>query len=386
MSEESQKDIAELLRSCRRIVVIRQRFVGDAVWTLPFLENLRLNLPEATIAVVSNEGTEGFFLHNDYIDRCITYPERRIKNSGKLKAALLFLGFLRELRSFKADAVIELTDSDKSAVIAFLSGARTRIGQCFEMKPRHRLLNHMVPFSVAMHWVPLYFEFFERLGLRVFTREIHNAVPKSAFEELRLKAPALFENTEKKKILVHPGARALLRQWGTAKFARLCDLLSAEFRIILTAGPDEVDMLEEVRAQMATKPEYARITDSLLEFAALSAICDLFVGNDSGPIHMAATQVFTVGLYGPNSDKFAGPWTRHKYIFEDPTVACRTSCDHKSCTHTTFHACFSGTTPEVVAAKIREVLGPRGGRDNGKDLGKGYIARGAPGFEPEAKP
>ena len=349
--------ILDKIKKSRRILVIKQRYVGDSVWTLPFLENLKLSVPEATLAVVANVGADGFFYRAPYIDAVIPYPHRTVK-SGGLKGAAAFIRFIREVRRFRADLVIELTDTDKSAVIAFLSGASTRIGYHYRRMPRHRLLNYLLPFTVGMHWAAFHLEVLERLGLKASVRDITIDTPESAFASLRLKAPALFEDRTRKTVLLHPGARVALRQWGTANFARLGDLLAADYRVVVVTGPDEEPILAEVLDRMVTTPAFSSSTLSLQEFAALCRLSDLFVGNDSGPIHIAATKTFTVGLYGPNCDEMAGPWTERKYVFEDPSLSCRKTCDHRSCTNESFQVCLSVTTPEAVLDKVREVLAP----------------------------
>jgi len=348
-------DVEGRLRRSRRIAVVKLRFVGDNIWTLLFLENLKANLPDAAIAVVANAGIDDFYHHNDYVDRVIPYPNREIKKGG-MAGARASLRFLRDLRSFKPDCVIDLTDSDKAAAVCLLSGAGTRIG-FYQFNPalRHRLLNHAVEVASA-HWVPVNFELLEKLGLAVVHREIHNRTPESAFAALRRQCPSVFETDGRKKVLVHPGARVVLRQWGAAKFAELCDLLAARYRVFLTAGPDEAPLLEEVQGLMKTAPEWVSSSLGLQEFAALAQLCDLFVGNDSGPIHIAATKTFVVGIYGPNSDEYAGPWTPRKFIFEKDALPCRRGCSHNECSNESYHLCMTWLAPAAVCEKVCEVL------------------------------
>ena len=165
-----------------------------------------------------------------------------------------------------------------------------------------------------------------------------------------------FSGKHEKKILIHPGSRVPLHQWGAVRYARLLDLLTQKYDVCIVGGPGEQALLDEVLQHADTTPLLASTALSLDEFSALCSRADLFVGNDSGPIHVAAASgTFVIGLYGPTSDAYSGPRTLRKYIFEETSVSCH-PCVRTYCTNEHGRACLDTITPEDVAQKIDETL------------------------------
>jgi ADP-heptose:LPS heptosyltransferase len=109
---------------------------------------------------------------------------------------------------------------------------------------------------------------------------------------------------------------------------------------------------------MEAKPDFSSADLSLAEFTALCGTMDIFVGNDSGPIHIAAAKTAVVGIYGPNTSGLAGPWSRDAFIFENAALACR-PCSQKNCTSQTYKECLESIDPALVARKVMEMLAAR---------------------------
>lgn len=106
---------------------------------------------------------------------------------------------------------------------------------------------------------------------------------------------------------------------------------------------------------MKTTPEVFSSKLNLYEFAALCELSDVFIGNDSGPIHIASAKTFTVGIYGPNIPEIVSPWTDRKLIFDCGPLPCR-PCKQDRCINAEFKACLKSITPETVIERIREAL------------------------------
>jgi ADP-heptose:LPS heptosyltransferase len=91
------------------------------------------------------------------------------------------------------------------------------------------------------------------------------------------------------------------------------------------------------------------------EFAALCAQMDLFLGNDSGPLHVAATQTFVVGLFGPTLPEICAPWTKGKLIITGAKPSCR-PCRQEGCPNENFNLCLKSITAEEVICALRVLL------------------------------
>jgi heptosyltransferase-3 len=351
--KRSNCDISTLIKNARHVLVIKLRYIGDSIWMLPFVENLKLNLPNAKLSVIVNKGTEPFFYTSPAVDTVIPFHRREIK--GKSLGMIKFLSFIKDIRKSKPDVVIELTDGDRAAIITFLSGARLRIGYNNENHWRRHFYTHTVSTRInTKHMVEYHLDVLRELGMRIYDDSIKIRIPKTAYTSLRKTIPPDFFTNKKKKVIIHPGARNLLRQWGAEKFAYLGDTLSEEYRVFLVAGPNEEEVLHEVKRFMKTKPYFCSTVLSLYELAALCESSDLFIGNDSGPIHIASAKTFTIGIYGPTLSKLAGPWTHRKLTFEDNSFQCR-PCMQDKCHYPSFKACLEAIRPEDVLSKIKEM-------------------------------
>jgi ADP-heptose:LPS heptosyltransferase len=352
--EDRGVDAGRRLEGSRRILVVKLRYIGDSLWTLPYLANLAENLPSAEIAVLAPRGAEGFFRRLPHVHRLFSYtgPGR---NAG-ISSIPGFLSLVRDLRRYGPDTAIDLTDSDRPALLAYLSGARLRITYAYHDKPRNRLFTHVVRPRHGRHMVGYHLHFLRSLGLRVFDERIILPADPDATKRLLGRISALEGRDGRKKILVHPGARVPLREWGAEKFARLIDSLGERYRVFLVAGPGEDEVLREVVRQLRVQVIVCPTDLGVDEFAALCGEVDLFIGNDSGPIHIAATRTFVVGIYGPNTDELAGPWTENKRMFGVEGLPCR-PCDQKKCVNPEYKACLERISPDEVAVAIRDILG-----------------------------
>jgi len=339
------------LRSAKNILVIKFRYIGDTIWMLPFLENLKKNLPDARLTVSVNEGTDAFLYTCKAVDAVVPFPRKKAKRNP-----LALLSYIWAIRKTKPDVVIDLTDADRPAIMGLLSGAKVRISFNNENMWRRHLYTHLLSGRIGrQHMVQYHLDVLRELGLEVSVDSINIDLDASVFDSLRKKCPSAFDETGKKRVTIHPGSRGPLRQWGAENFARLADAISDEARIFLVGGPGEGPILEEISSRMKSRPEICTDKLSLYEFAALCELSDMFIGNDSGPIHIASAKTFVVGIFGPTKPELAGPWTEKKLIINGKDLPCR-PCRQEGCEHEEFRACIESIDADEVIEKVRDAL------------------------------
>ena len=172
-------------------------------------------------------------------------------------------------------------------------------------------------------------------------------------------------------MVVHVSAGNPFRRWPEPAFVRLVRALaegSASRRLVLSSGPSDhaaaVRIAEAARAELG--PGRAdRVIDfgefDLAELRALVARSRLFVGGDTGPLHIAATtRTPIVGIYGPTLPERSAPWRDPAVpteAVERRDLACR-PCEQRVCEPGDFR-CLTTIRPEVVAAAAEEMLGWR---------------------------
>lgn len=346
-----------MLKYAKKILVINLRYIGDTIWMYPFIRNLKRNIPSADITAMVNEGGEIFLKLLPEVSEVITVRRKEIKRRfGIIK----FIRFLMEIRSKRFDTVFILSSSDRPTIIGFASGAKTRIGFRSDSWWRAYLLTERFRWDRSdaesnPHMLEYYLQILIRAGLKIYDTKLTVDVPESAIKKITERF-SILKTEDKKSILVHPGSRTELRQWGTDKFAEVINSIEGHYRIFLIGGPDEDNIVQDILNKLKKSPDIVSTNLDLMEFAALCKFSDLFIGNDSAPIHIAAaTGSFVIGIYGPTLSKHCGPWTDKKALFDISTVPCR-MCEQDKCSHPERKACLNIITPKMVIDKIHEVL------------------------------
>ncbi|MBI5641724.1 MAG: glycosyltransferase family 9 protein [Nitrospirae bacterium] len=341
-------------RNARKILVINLRYIGDTLWMLPFLKNLRMNIPDAEISALVNKGGEVFLRLMPGMSDVIAFDRQEMK--GRL-GFLKFIRFLSRIRQRGFDVVFVLSNSDRPTVISLATGAKVRIGFEGDSWWRSSLLTERLRWDAEKnpHLIEYQLQALTDAGLRIFDRTLTLDVPEDEIKGI-IRRFNILKQTDKRSILVHPGARTRFRQWGTEKFAGVMNAFSDTHRIFLIGGPQEGGVVQDVLRRLKRAPDIVSTELSLLEFAALSRLSDLFLGNDSAPIHIAAAAgTCVIGIYGPTLSKHCGPWTEKKALFDISTLPCRL-CRQDVCTNEEEKACMNEVTPEMVINRIREVF------------------------------
>jgi ADP-heptose:LPS heptosyltransferase len=169
-------------------------------------------------------------------------------------------------------------------------------------------------------------------------------------------------------IVVHVIAGNPFRRWPLDAFTTLVAALVAggrDRRVVVTSGPSEREaaatVIEHARA-LLKPPDASRVLAcgefSLDELRALLDQAALFIGGDSGPLHIASTStVPIVGVYGPTLPVRSAPWRPPQWITESvevPDLPCR-PCDQRTCTPGDFR-CLTWLRPEQVASAAERAL------------------------------
>jgi len=343
-----------MLNDTKNILVINMRYIGDAIWMYPFIKNLKINLPDATISALVNKGGEVFLELMPELSEVIAFERKEMK--GK-RGFLKFMHFLKEIRERDFDTVFILSNSDRPTIIGFASGAKTRIGFKSDNWWRGFLLTETFRWNDDKnpHMIEYYLQALTDSGLKIYDRRLTIDVPDSEIKEIT-EMFSVLKTRDKKAIIVHSGTRTELRQWGVEKFAEVISSVAGRYRIFLIGGPDENNIIQDILNRLKKPPDIVSTKLNLMEFAALCKFSDLFIGNDSAPIHIAAaTGLFVIGIYGPTLSKHCGPWTNKKILFDISTVWCR-PCRQDKCIHPEKQVCLTIVTPKMVIDKIHEVL------------------------------
>ncbi len=338
----------------RKILVLRYRFIGDTILTVPFLRNLRRAEPEAYIAWVVAPGSSDVIQGIPYVDELIYWDPVTIHADcrGTHRTFAAKVGFIRDLRARRFQKVYVLKRSLSSAIIALLTGAPERIG--FNTEGRGFLLTGKVRYRHNQHEVQNFLDVLRTDGVEV--EDDYLEIWTTHDEEKDVEA--LFEREGvvacDKLIAIHPFAAVAERGWPMENFAELAQRLAqGGYLPIILGGPGDREKFVKVRHMFGTGVVDLVGKSKLRTTIALLKKCLLFVGNDSGVMHLAAASgIPLVALFGPQSPLKFGPWSRKARV-----IYKRFPCS--PCKQKFFQECKPSNrlSPECVEAiAVEEIL------------------------------
>ena len=349
-----------------RILLIRLRLIGDVVFTTPLIRALRRAYPEARLDYIVEPHAWPVVDRNPHVNEVIvaSRPDARGRVAQDFALA-------RRLRASRYDLVIDLHGGPRSALLAWGSGAPRRIG--YTIPGRSWMYTERVPRARDLrprHSVVNQWDLLRPLGFGDPSPEADGTempvVPEvAASVDARLAAAGLGDGHT--LIVLHVSAGNPFRRWPADAFVDLITRLAetdARRRVIVMSGPSEREAAATIGARARERLGAAadRVVDrmefDLRELRALLDRAQLFVGGDSGPLHIAGTTgVPVVGLYGPTLPARSAPWRPSRFVTESievPDLACR-PCDQRQCAPGDFR-CLSRISAAAVAAAGERAL------------------------------
>ena len=341
-----------------KVLLIRLRRIGDVVMTTPAVALLKRRFPGASLTYLVEEPYRRLVEGNPALDRVIAVPARQ---GGRE-----FAGLMRDIRRERFDVVIDFHGGPRASWITFASGAVLKIGYAIRRKgflydlrvprtgaggaPIHSVRNHA---NLVMA-----LEGAEGPGggaAIAFPADIPPlALPAARPEEAERAAAIIRETGAAKVVALHIGAGNAFRDWGAPNIAELVTLLAGVpgVKAALIGGEGDRGREDEVvRAAPpgAVVPLAGRL--NLIEIRELIARAALYVGPDSGPMHIAAsTTTPIVAYFGPTLPAVFAPWRPGggRTVILEKTLDCR-PCRQRECI-TADYRCLRSITPADVFA------------------------------------
>jgi lipopolysaccharide heptosyltransferase II len=355
------------------ILLVRLRLIGDVVFTTPVIAALRQRYPSARLTYLVESSAAPVVGANAHLTDVITVPRR---HGWKRIIDDLRLGW--RLHRARFDVVVDLHGGPRSAWLTWASGAPVRVG--YDVPGRawmytrvvHRPRGWRPRHAVENQWALL--PALDPMFPASPTRERHRTempVTPPAADAFAARLAMLGVSPTDRVMVLHVSAGNPFRRWPEHEFAQLAAALAragADRWVLITSGPSDRDAAHRVLTggQALAGDAAPRIVSadalSLAELRAAMERAALFVGGDSGPMHVASTSdVPIVALYGPTLPGRSDPW-RPRSI---PTAAvdagelpCR-PCDQRVCAPGDFRCLTSVPAAAVHAAAERVLEMPR---------------------------
>ena len=363
----------------KNALVIQLTDIGDVILTSPFLRELRTFLSRARIILIVQPRMFNLVEKCPYVDEVLTYDWRAAKKwktsfygclDWWLQSARTAKRFLWKHRPDFAISTRWNNDPCQAAsiILMYMSGAPLRIGyrngpkspKRFGLKQVNRLITTGPVRAFPKHEVERQLDILHYIGanpsdteLEIWTTPTDELFAQNVLKEL--------DQTETDlHIAFAPGASWPFRRWPCSRFIQLGNWLQERYKanILIIAGKAEQELGLSIQQGLHSS-QTLNLTGktTLREMAAVLRHCRLFVGNDSGPLHVAAASgVPVIGLFGPGEYQRFKPWgTGHEAIYLGLSCSpCSENCEFNE------PRCIKGISvsqvKKILSEKLRLIL------------------------------
>jgi len=341
----------------RRILVTRLDSIGDVVLSIPILEPLKIKFPYASITYLVCSQAKDVIDGNPYIDEIIAYDAPWHFSRGIANDVRNYLSVLKLLRTNKFDLVLDLEGNAKSILfISYMSKIPLRVSR--DWTGGGYLLTKVVPWDEKKHMVEYQADIARAVGAEI--NEYEMCIPIGSEE--RKFADYLFNQNGIKGsdlvVILSPGARRITKFWPVERFAKIGDWLVRSFdaRIVIIGAPTEIELADKVKNLMSEDAYvFAGKTKTLKHLAAVMESASLVIGNDSGPMHIAAAvKTRTVTLFSSGLPSEYRPYGNIHKVVQRGNLSCR-PCTERKCVRPE-GLCVELITVEDVKEAVREQM------------------------------
>lgn len=319
-----------------KILIVKLGAIGDVVHTLPALAAMRRAWPEAHLTwVVERGGAAKLLRDNPCLDELIEVDTRGWrKNLLGSETRTAIKTALAKLRGF--DVALDFQGLLKSGMMMWLSRAPRRIGfakDALREPASAYLMTERVKVDDHDHIIKKNLQLIAHLGISIegaYEFPLGISFTEQQFAEQQI------DQRGGNVAIINPGGGWPTKLWNAQGFAAIADRLWDNYgwRSVVTYGPGEEALAQSVVAH--SRSGAVELLDSTLkQFFALAQRARLFLGGDTGPLHLAAAAgTPIVGIYGPTPARRNGPFSPADVIVERFDLDCRVDCFRRSCSHT----------------------------------------------------
>src|SRR5215467_2842007 len=339
-----------------KILIRATNWVGDAIMALPALRAVRKRFPEAEIAILARPYVADIYREQEICNQLIAYDSqgRHAGIFGRERLAT-------ELSALKFDLALLLQNAFDAAWLVWRARIPERIG--YARDRRSFLLTNAIPVpktgEIPLHEKFYYMELIRRAGW-IESIPDESFIPLRVSESSRRRAEEFLAQSgvrpDSLRIALGAGASyGSAKCWPPSRFAELANRLQSEkdADVILFGTAVEAAVTRAISAEMHRPPIDLTEKTSIADLPALLSQCHIFIGNDSGAMHVAAgVGLPVVAVFGPTDPWGTAPVTPRSTIVQRKPYC--SPCFLRHCP--TDHCCMSAITPEMVEAAVKPWL------------------------------
>jgi len=346
----------------KKILIVQLAGIGDLVMASPTLKAIRDKFSQSHISLLTTSRAKEVVISSPYVDEIFTLDKHlHFLSFFRPKSIIETVRLIKTLREKRFDMAINLfrlirkRGIIRMGLLFYLTGAKYRVGR--DTDGRGFFFNIKVPEKDGgpRHEVERILDVARTLGAEIKDKRLEICLSN---EDRRYALEFLRQN----KILdtnliigLNPGAFISSHLWGKENFAKLGDELVKRYqaKIVITGGPGEIELADEIAGMMKTKPVIAAGRTTLKQDAALMERCRLFITNSTGGMHMAVAMNATlIALLGPDFVKYFPYGDRDRCIVIKKDIEC-SPCYKLKCKK---HLCMELITVQEVLQAVGVLL------------------------------
>lgn len=336
-------------------LVVQTAFPGDVILTLPLIQELKKEYPEAVVDFVVIPKCAELLVNHPSVNKVIIYDKH-----GSDSGLRNFFRKVKELRKNTYDIAIVPHRSIRSALLVKLAGIPERIG--FNKSAGKYLHTKRVAYESSIHEIDRICSLMRPLGIDPPLKEYPRLFP--SFHDKKKVGHFLSEHGIQhvnKLICAAPGTVWKTKQWPAERFSELLRKLSShDYPVVLIGGREDAELCEKIRKEVGTSliSSAAGIL-SFLQSAELMGRSRLLISNDSAPMHIAvAMRIPVVAIFGATIPEFGfAPYGESDVVVETKGLDCRPCSIHggERCPIKTFD-CMNRISADAVYDHVMKLI------------------------------
>jgi heptosyltransferase-2 len=291
-------DITKNQNNFKRILIVRTDRIGDVLLSTPVIKALRVQYPQAYIAMMVSPYAKDIVEGNPYLDEVVIYDK-----DGRHKSWISSVRFALGIKKKRFDLAVVLHPTNRVHLVTFFAGIPRRIG--YDRKLGFLLtdrIKHTKQYG-EKHESEYNLDLLRCLDIYPQDRDLFMPIRPESEEQVE----GLFKQKGIKEsdglLALHPGASCPSKIWPNERFAEVSDRLidNYGFKVLIIAGPRDMALAESVIKHMRHPAVNLAGKTSVSQLASVLKRCRLFISNDSGPVHIAsAVGTPVISIFGRN--------------------------------------------------------------------------------------
>ncbi len=291
----------------KRILVVKLDHIGDVILATPVFSNLRLAFPNADIDALAGDWSRVILENHPDVNKVWVYNSPAFSRSQKPTPLKEVFQLYRNLQRQNYDLLINLRGDWRIILLSLFRGVSPKRIDRASIQVANKFGS--AQFS-SKHEAIRNLDVLKRVGIPI---SIQHATFSVTPEDDEWASKFLLDqniNSDQPIIAIHPGSPIILKRWIPERYAELADWLVAQkgAKVLFIGVKDEIPIITEIQGMMRRESISIAGKTNLPQLASILHKSTMFIGNDSGPMHLAAavgTQ--TIGLFGPGDPERFGP-------------------------------------------------------------------------------